>query len=545
MNDETKYIIDTLHPDGTDIEKFQLSVLFNIVGKEDLFALWEFEKHLNEQRIEQKDIQKYKSFDEIRGAVDMAELKLREKEYRKQIQVIYDTSEWFILKPLSYESSLAYGATTKWCTASKQHDSYFYDYCTRGSLVYVINRKTADKFAMYVEINPHKFKKGLDISFWNAEDKKTDSMELDIPDEIMSVLRQQINDKTKLKPNKYFFNKDELDKMQPDDEKAAMVAEPDEAPMAPQIYRAIEQLEDGEDYGEIINEEDGDDIQIEEVAGVEVIEGFNDEADEEMTDEQEREVIVEVMGQQRRMREIEEDVFVEIDENNQPLDVPQEVLNRARARMNQIIAENELRLNLTNDAMMEVAGEMQDLGMMIKEKDHSLPIKQARYELAQGILPLDIERPFTPAPWLNKAEIEMVNEELSVAYIYDADEDHNRYAYPNGRVIHVTDTIRNNTIVRRSIAEVRPGRNEFEPFNPFGVNSKSKRKISNINRARYAVPDMPVNEPVEEGDYEVEEMLEEAPVRLARPRGILQPAPAPERPAVENIGGYAEARPNY
>jgi hypothetical protein len=55
-----------------------------------------------------------------------------------------------VVKPLSYLSSLKYGAGTKWCTASDQIIlTIFTNMPRRGILIYVINKKTGNKVAAY------------------------------------------------------------------------------------------------------------------------------------------------------------------------------------------------------------------------------------------------------------------------------------------------------------------------------------------------------------------------------------------------------------
>lgn len=199
---ETKNIIDS----------YFTHILWCILGSDNMFTLKEFEKHLNEKRINDPDIQNYKDWDDIYNGVFSANIKQKEKELQKQIKILYDKNGWLVLKPLSFAASLIYGAGTKWCTASKNNSNYFYDYCSRGSLVYIINRQTNYKAAMYMNLysKPLAINQKPDISFWNAEDHNVDSFVLNLPIEVMNALRDLINDRTQCKPNKYFFSKTEL-----------------------------------------------------------------------------------------------------------------------------------------------------------------------------------------------------------------------------------------------------------------------------------------------------------------------------------------------
>ena len=59
-----------------------------------------------------------------------------EKDLEKQIKVVYSDDEWVVLRPLTYHSSLKYGSSTKWCTASESNPDYFLRYVKRGILLY-------------------------------------------------------------------------------------------------------------------------------------------------------------------------------------------------------------------------------------------------------------------------------------------------------------------------------------------------------------------------------------------------------------------------
>jgi hypothetical protein len=77
----------------------------------------------------------------------------------------------------------------------------------------MMNRKTGYKVAMFAEpkgtFSDDKRKK-LDISFWDEIDNKTESLELEISNEVMGVLRELVNDRTQVKPNIHFFNQEEI-----------------------------------------------------------------------------------------------------------------------------------------------------------------------------------------------------------------------------------------------------------------------------------------------------------------------------------------------
>ena len=136
--------------------------------------------------IEEKDLTKYNSFDFVRAQLSIAELKSIDKELAKQIKVIQETSDWILLKPLSWESSRKYGANTKWCTTSEKEPGYFYKYAQNGILIYYINKKLGEKIAVHKNID------SSDVTFWNVYDERVDSITLNIPEEVMSLIKQEI-----------------------------------------------------------------------------------------------------------------------------------------------------------------------------------------------------------------------------------------------------------------------------------------------------------------------------------------------------------------
>ena len=100
---------------------------------------------LNERNlINQNDITKYKTFRDIELQISLSELKNMDKELSKQTHKLYEDNEWLVIKPMSYQASLKYGASTKWCTASKNESDYYFSYSKRGILIYCINKKTGE-----------------------------------------------------------------------------------------------------------------------------------------------------------------------------------------------------------------------------------------------------------------------------------------------------------------------------------------------------------------------------------------------------------------
>jgi hypothetical protein len=161
---------------------------------------------LNERNlIEQNDITKYKSIDDMINQISLAQLKTIGKDFEKFIIKLRDDEEWLILKPLSWEASKKYGANTKWCTTSYDTDDYFYKYSKNGVLIYMINKKTGYKVASYNA-------KDEGISFWNQKDQRIDSMETLLPEDIKLFLMRHHTEE-KLKPNFEYLSSEERDEI--------------------------------------------------------------------------------------------------------------------------------------------------------------------------------------------------------------------------------------------------------------------------------------------------------------------------------------------
>ena len=137
--------------------------------------------------IENKDLTSYNDIEDVLRQISIAELKSINKELAKQIHKVYEDEEWLVLRPLSREASLKYGAGTKWCTASNEDDWPYYRYTRRGILIYTVNKKTGQKVATFKDI-----KEDHELSFWNEIDTRIDSYEAELPKFIMEIIFSEI-----------------------------------------------------------------------------------------------------------------------------------------------------------------------------------------------------------------------------------------------------------------------------------------------------------------------------------------------------------------
>ena len=205
------YDIYINHDDLTNLELLIFFRIFDAyIGTSDMQTMRKFVE-LNERNlIINNNLSTYKSFEELRLQISLAELKLIDKEIEKQIIKLYESDKWLVLKPLSWNSSRKYGANTKWCTSSEHEPEYFYKYAKRGILIYAIDKLTGNKVAGYLQISDYEDR---ELSFWNIVDKRIDSMEADLPKEIMDIFRSEFNKGDKVS-NWGLLSKEEQEKQE-------------------------------------------------------------------------------------------------------------------------------------------------------------------------------------------------------------------------------------------------------------------------------------------------------------------------------------------
>ncbi len=76
----------------------------------------------------------------IRKGLELEKEKETEKQVKSQRDVIYDGDRWTVIVPKSHLASCKYGAGTKWCTTTKNDDSYFKKYTSQGVLFYILDK---------------------------------------------------------------------------------------------------------------------------------------------------------------------------------------------------------------------------------------------------------------------------------------------------------------------------------------------------------------------------------------------------------------------
>jgi len=176
---------------GYDLELLivKTNMIQQLFSTEDLTSIKEFINFYEKKYYKNIDVNQIKTIEEINSLVSVASIKHMDKELAKQVNLVYEDDTWLLIRPLTWEASKKYGAGTKWCTASKENHFQYFSYSERGILVYVINKCTGRKTAMFKEFydinNPIKF----ELSFWNEEDSRIDSMLADFDEHIFDVFK--------------------------------------------------------------------------------------------------------------------------------------------------------------------------------------------------------------------------------------------------------------------------------------------------------------------------------------------------------------------
>jgi hypothetical protein len=158
----------------------------SVYGGDNLVAFKKFCDYNERGLIDDNDLSKYKSFDQIWCAVGKSEMKIFEKDLECQIRHIYEDDTWLVLRPLTHFSSMKYGSATKWCTTMERDPDYFDRYTKEGILIYSLNKKTGFKVATHYHITSD------DLTFWDQNDNRKDSMRCRLPNEILQIINSEI-----------------------------------------------------------------------------------------------------------------------------------------------------------------------------------------------------------------------------------------------------------------------------------------------------------------------------------------------------------------
>ena len=215
----------------------QMMLLYKFIdgffNMEDLQKYRKFCEYNERNLIEENDLTKYKSFDQMIAAMGVAEMKSEEKELETQVIKIHEDGEWLLIRPLTFKSSCKYGANTKWCTTTEHNQEYYNKYAKRGVLVYCINKKTGYKVAALYSLD----KNEPEFSYWNQKDTRIDSTDSNLPLELIGFIRDYVKD-PKVKSNTAMLSGDQKKKELGNGRKSAISER-----VASAVRRAQEEIE--------------------------------------------------------------------------------------------------------------------------------------------------------------------------------------------------------------------------------------------------------------------------------------------------------------
>jgi len=215
---------------------------FNI---EDLQKYRKFCEYNERNLIEESDLSKYKSFDQMISAMGVAEMKAEEKELETQVIKIHEDGEWLLIRPLTFKSSCKYGANTKWCTTTEHNQEHYNKYAKKGVLIYCINKKNGYKVAAFYSLDKHE----PEFSYWNQKDTRIDSTDSQLPLELIGFIRDYVKD-PKVKSNTAMLSGDAKKKELGGGRKAAISER-----VASAVRRAQEEIDVTEPIEESVMEQ--------------------------------------------------------------------------------------------------------------------------------------------------------------------------------------------------------------------------------------------------------------------------------------------------
>jgi len=156
-------------------------ILLDTCGKD---IILDFMDLYQRNYVENLDLNTISDLDQLREIYNKAHSKFIANTSHKEVVKVVDDQEWLIVRPLTYESSRAYGAGTKWCTTSKDSPHHFFRYYSRGILIYCINKITGYKVAVFWDVNDES-----SPTFWNVLDNQIDSIMTELPPYILKHIK--------------------------------------------------------------------------------------------------------------------------------------------------------------------------------------------------------------------------------------------------------------------------------------------------------------------------------------------------------------------
>jgi hypothetical protein len=175
----TDFVLKNLHPNSSTDE------IEDVVE-----SVKDFHKY--QLNLEKKDINQYKSIDELNRALDYSRVKDQEKQLSSQAIKIYEDDKFLVVKPKTEEASCKYGSNTKWCVTSKGSGHFGRYTAGRQSLYFIINKaKSTNK--NYSKVAIHFDDEGF-MRYWDAQDSPMSQREIDIFEYAFPEIIESIKD---------------------------------------------------------------------------------------------------------------------------------------------------------------------------------------------------------------------------------------------------------------------------------------------------------------------------------------------------------------
>jgi hypothetical protein len=133
--------------------------------------------------------------------VDEAEENLKIKEAEKEIDKIYDTDRWLVIRVKSKEASCKYGKNAKWCISATKDTNRFtgYGYSENNYIYFVIDKKEKlspedSLYKMAILVN----KKNRKYEVWDADNKDLSTSQVTILNRFIPEIFDAIGNDVKL-----------------------------------------------------------------------------------------------------------------------------------------------------------------------------------------------------------------------------------------------------------------------------------------------------------------------------------------------------------
>ena len=178
-----------------NISDEQIPLIYHFLGCFDsdlVKTMLNFIEAIENKQLPGVDVTQVNDISEIHQSISLIKLKNISKKLQKQVLKDYEDNEWLIVRPFTAVASKSYGYGTKWCTASEKYHCHFFTYTEDGKLVYCINKISGKKVAVHYRINQEI---GNELSFWNMNDDRIDSMMSELPNSILNLVKNILFEK--------------------------------------------------------------------------------------------------------------------------------------------------------------------------------------------------------------------------------------------------------------------------------------------------------------------------------------------------------------